>query len=393
MEVLSLFLILLGLSFILSEFFESKRIPKFLGPLLVGIIFGLPLLKPLIVDSLDFIKVFADLGLLFLMFYTGLQIDLNVFRKKNHEPIVHGFLTFLLPFVLGFFTTLYFGFPLIVALIVGIALSVTSEAIAVSILEEFNLKRRKIGRTVLASGLVDDIIGIVLLSVIVSFITFSNELMSLGFFFLEILAFIIVLIITRFLLIPKLLKFVNNKSESELLASMILLAVLMALAADYLGLSSIIGAVIAGILIRHVLNLTRKHYEEAKIEKLIRIVSFEFLTVFFYIWVGFHADFSLINPLLAISLIIIAFLGKILGSTISGFFYKRSFKFSHLVGWGLSPRGALELAILEIARQFNLIPLELYSAIVFMAVTTIVISPLVFTFLIRKNHALLKDKF
>ena len=391
MEVLSLFLILLGLSFILSEFFKSRRIPKFIGPLLVGIIFGLPLLKPLIIESANFISVFAELGLLFLMFYTGLQIDLNVFRKKNYEPLVHGFLTFLLPFTLGFFATLYFGFSKFVALIAGIALSITSEAISISILEEFNLKRKRIGKTILAAGLVDDIIGILLLSVIISFITFSNELMSLGFFFIELIVFILVILIVRFIVIPKLLKFVNNKSESELLVSMILLAILMALAADYLGMSSVIGAVIAGILIRHVLNLTKKHYEEVKIEKLIRIISFEFFTVFFYIWVGFQADFTLINPLLAIILTLIAFLGKILGSTLSGFFYKRRFEFSHLAGWGLNARGALELAILEIARQHGIIPIELYTAIVFVAITSAIISPLVFTFLIRKNHVLLKD--
>ena len=206
MGVLSLFLVLLGLSFILSEFFKSRRIPKFIGPLLVGIIFGLPLLKPLIIESANFISVFAELGLLFLMFYTGLQIDLNVFRKKNYEPLVHGFLTFLLPFILGFFATLYFGFSKFVALIAGIVLSITSEAISISILEEFNLKRKRIGKTILAAGLVDDIIGILLLSVIISFITFSNELMSLGFFFIELIVFILVILIVRFIVIPKLLK-------------------------------------------------------------------------------------------------------------------------------------------------------------------------------------------
>lgn len=391
METLTLILLLLGLSFILSEFLSSKKIPRFLGPLTIGVLCGLPYFKSLITPSSELILgVFSQLGLLLLMFYVGLQIDVNVLRKKNFEPIIHGLFSFLIPFILGFILALILGLPVYLAIIVAVALSITSEASVIKILEDFNLRRKKIGRNILSAGLIDDIIGILILSAVISLFSFQSTTVGLGMFLLTMLILLIGLFFARIYIIPFLLSFVKNKSESEILILMILLALLMSLATELLGLSSMIGAVIAGLLVRHVLNhgTLKDHYEELHIEKLVRIVSFDFLAVFFFIWVGYNTDFSLVllNPGIAIVMTFIAIFGKLAGSFITGFFYKTSERQSMLIGWALTPRGALELAILEVTRQFNIIPIEIYSAIVFMAIMTLFISPLVMVHLVKQHH-------
>jgi len=164
----------------------------------------------------------------------------------------------------------------------------------------------------------------------------------------------------------------------------IIIGLIFALLSEVAGLGSILGAFLAGVILKKSFVI---HRNEIHDEQNLKIIIFGLIIPFFFINISIHFDYSSIiqNPLLVFSVLIVAILGKLLGTFITKPFTKLSWKKLHLIGWGMNSRGLLELIIANLAYQYHLIDQKLFSAIVFMAISTTIIFPFILKHLIQKN--------
>ncbi|PIY59990.1 hypothetical protein COY95_04150 [Candidatus Woesearchaeota archaeon CG_4_10_14_0_8_um_filter_47_5] len=391
----------LAVVYLFIKICEALSLPRVLSPLMVGIVLGIPQIKSQLFNqlSLDFFNGLSDIGLILLLFYVGLEFDVHKLKKSSRQMISVALLSAVVPFALGFFATRLIGFSWKHAFVMGASLSVTAETIAIALLEEENMLDTKVGRTIIGAGIMDDVVEVLIISLISLFVT-TKEVFSIGI--LEILLNFVLLIglmiAIRFLFIPLIMRFLSEETEKQkydLFTASIILVLAIAVLTNYLKLSFAVGALIAGIFIRYALEQkgSKGRKEESEIDDMIKTVTFGFMMFFFFIWIGMNTDIEHIfrNPLLGIILTVIALFGKWVGAVIgyvsvsNGKFYE-----ANIVGWGMNSKGAIELVAAEIARSHGLITPEIFSAIVFMTFFSMIISPIVLNYLIRhKKHRFL----
>lgn len=411
MELITIiFGILLG-SFLLGEAFNKFNMPKVLGPLLLGALltnepFNSILHSKSTFEVLDFAK---ELGLIFLLFFIGLKIDLRDFKRSSKRSVLVAFFAALVPFLLGFFGVLFLQNSgvfsafiadniYLAALVVGTCLSITAEGVIIETLEELGIVRTIVGETVIESGIIDDIIGIILISIIVALIPGKGGAEHVGiavlYKMLEILIFTGIIFIIGYFIVPRLMKAVEKeKSTITFFTVSILIALALAAVTNKFGLGgAILGALFGGIIIRHTL-LTGDLYErreETYITNIIEVTTFGFLAYFFFLWIGLNVNISVINefPLLTILFIILATIGKLLGALFGNKLAKGRSSEGLIIGWGMNTRSEVDIMVATLALSTGIITVNLFSLLIFMSFATTVISPTIFRFRAKKHHSI-----
>ena len=255
-----------------------------------------------------------------------------------------------------------------------------------------------VGEIIIEAGVIDDAIAVIILSVIIAFLEASGNIaIGLGKIFGNVLIFALVIFVARFFILPRIWKHIENEhSQVNEFTAALLIGLLIAIIAKLLGLSAIIGAIIAGIVVRQVLiHGTRKGLlEERKITRFIEVITFGFIAPFFFIWIGIKTNLSIMFafPLFGLLVVFIGFGGKIFGCLFGNYLGKGSFREGNLIAWAMNTRGAVELVVIEIARSKSLISTEVFSALVFMAFVSTMVSPVVFQWLCRKHKRHIKKK-
>lgn len=394
MEILGIIFLCLVLSYILSDLAEKLSLPSLVGPLLSGLILGLPIIKEFVFtpETISLIESFSEIGIVFLMFFVGLSIDLKRFKKDRTETILSGTLPFVASVGAGLLIGWIFSLDWKVGVLIGLCLAVTSEDVAANIMIRLRSIKTRIASIILGAGTINDILGVVSLGIVVTVFSATFR----GYFDIYLIVFYLTLFmamvyLSRFLIIPVAMKFViAEKSEVKLFMMSIMIALLMSAVASFLGLSSILGALLAGILVRYVLakGSNRAKRDITKIEELVEVITMGYFSLFFFLFIGMHANFSILitNPLLGILVLLVAFFVPLAICMIITGIGKRNYKEGWTVGWALIPRGAIGLVIANLAVINGIINNDIYSALIFMTFTTTVIAPIVFRFLIAKKY-------
>lgn len=391
MEPLLTLLILVVLAYVLGELAFLLKIPRVVGQILAGLLLGLPFIKVYVLSpkTAELIGFLADLGILLLFFFVGLQIKMLDIKKNIGESSLIAFFNTALPFVAGILLSKFvFGFSTVASIIVGMCLSVSSQSVTLSVLEDLNFFKSKIGKRIITAGAVDDVFELILLSVVLTLIHASVGQTSLVMLFIELALFVLVIILFRFLIIPLLIKlFDNDKSITHLFTGAIVITLLMALITNYLGIGAIVGALFAGIIVREILlgGKLKEPWEEHNIAKATHIISFGFFVPIFFVWVGLKTDLSVMfaDWYLLIILFIITVVGTILGAMLGVLAHKGSLKEGFIVGWGLLPKGDVELVIATVALTQGLITENIFSTLILIAFFTTLIAPIVFRHLAK----------
>ena len=407
--IISLFLILF-LSYSLSLLFNKINIPKLLAPIILGLIFSSTnfYIGKEALFSITFIK---DIAIIFLMFFVGLKINLKHFFKSSKKSILIATFASLLPFFFGFFGIQiayklgflnYFIFNsnnlLIISYIVGICLSVTAEVVLIEILEELQILKSSIGETIIESGLVDTIIGVLLLTGVVMFLptssyhSFSIPL-KITIRIFEILIFTLLLYLLGKFILPKLMKEIESNKSKDIdyfTLSIIITLFLAVLSTQFDFGGSILGAIFSGIIIKHTLLKGDKLEikEEHHLTKIIEITTFGFFAPFFLFWIGLNSNLEVLflNPFLSIFLIILAFSGKFLGSYLGNFLAKGNKKEGIIIGFGMNTKGEVDIMVATLIYSLGFFGKELFSSLIFMSLITTLISPIFFKYLIKKHN-------
>ncbi|MFH1399066.1 MAG: cation:proton antiporter [Candidatus Woesearchaeota archaeon] len=401
MEALVIILVCLTASYLLGEFFEGLQLPRVLGSLLVGVFLGLPLIQLQFFDpfSENLLLAFADLGVIFIMFYVGIRLDLTEIKNSSKSAGYIALFNAVVPFVFGFLAVkllallglIHVANPNIVGLIVGGIIAVTAETESIDLLSNFRLLKSKIGKTIIAADLFDNIVEALLVSFIVTFIHYlQTPVYGILIIVFDAILFFILVYLSGYIIVPFLMKFISRRQPKiDLFIVSLILSLFMAVISEYMGLGSIIGALLAGMIMNYaILKDGKKDKYERQIIEAIELTTFGFMAPFFFIWVGMHANFSFLitNPWLGIIIIVAALGGKLIGSIIGTALSKGTLVEALTIGWAMNTRGAVELVVAEIARQNNIITTEIFSALVLMAFFTTIISPLFFKFYIKRYH-------
>ncbi len=388
-------LVALILAYLLSEIFRYFNLPRVIGQILAGVILGIPVLRIAlfseeVYSAFNFI---TNMGIILLFFFIGLEINPKEFKRNFKESSFIAIFNTIIPLITGFLAgRFFFNFTPIASLIIGISLSVSSQAISLDILEELKLIKSKIGTLIISSGTVDDVFELLLVSVLL--VAFHSAAVGeTGFqkLLVDIIGFVLIVIIFRFSLIPITLNiFEREKSKSALFMGALIIVLLMAYASELAGVGSLIGALIAGILVRQTLltGSERKPWRMNEISHSIHMIAFGFLIPIFFVNVGLKTDLSSIasnaNMILVLVLLLIDIFGTVLGTVIGVILSKGTFTEGLAVGFGVVPKGDTELAIATLALSSGLITITIFTAIITVDLIATFVAPIIFRLLIKK---------
>jgi Kef-type K+ transport system membrane component KefB len=343
--------------------------PVALGELLVGIILG-PSIFNLISDEAT-VSVFAELGAIILLFYIGLETEMGDLRKQLLPSISVGVLGAIVPLVICYYTALAFGISNNEALFLGVVFTATSIGITIRLLKDMGKLNNPLGLTVLGAGIVDDVVAVILLSVVLSMLSGGVNAYDIGGVIVKAIAFwaIIVLIGSKILL--RIIDRVHLDDEYFILF-LLAYGFLASYIAAAIGLSAIVGAFAAG------LPLTKKQIKIRMVLEQTKSLYMFFVPIFF-ISIGTLINLSVFGQAAVLGLIItvMAFAGKIIGSFLGARINKFSVHDSLRIGVSMTPRGEMGLIIASLGLTSGLISTKTYSiGVMAVILTTFIALPI-----------------
>ncbi len=359
--------------------------PVALGELLVGVILG-PSVFNLISDQAT-ISVFAELGAIILLFYIGLETEIGDLRKQLVPSISVGVLGALVPLALCYYTAISLGISNDEALFLGVVFTATSIGITIRLLKDMGKLCNPVGLTVLGAGIVDDVVAVILLSVVLSILSGGVNTFDIGLVVVKAIIFWAITILIGSKVIVRIID--KLRIDDEYLILLILAyGFFAAYVAAGIGLSAIVGAFAAG------LPLTKRQCKVKMVLEQTKSLYMFFVPIFF-ISIGTLINLSVFGQAAFLGLIItaVAFLGKIIGSFVAARMNKFSTKDSLKIGVSMTPRGEMGLIIASIGLTSGLISTNTYSiAVIAVILTTFIAMPILKKLLSDKRDSPTEEK-
>ncbi len=385
-ETLIALSIILITAFLLNIIFKKIGFPPLIGQILAGMILGIPALKVLFnSESLLAVDLLSTFGIVFLLFLAGLEIDIDKIKETSGDSILVALGATVTPFIFGFIFLKAMGYSVTTATVFGGALAVTAGGTIIGVLMDSNALNTKLGAIFVAAGTIDDIFEIFLLSLVVILIH-GGSILEVVLLPLQLLIFVAISLVLFKAMSSILYYFERNGNDVELFSIVIILVISMAALSEFLDIGYLIGAIIAGFLLQvSMKKLRRKRGKE--IERTTQLITFSFVVPFFFANIGLNFDIGLLftNPILIIATVLIAIGGTIAGALLIKPLSSLNLKQLYIVGWAMSSKGSVELVIAILARKYGLVPPEIFSALVAMAVITTLAFPFVLASEIKKN--------
>lgn len=320
------------------------------------------------------VRDLADIGVILLMFIAGMETDLAEMRRVGRVAFWSAAGGVVLPLVGGALVATAFGIPMLwEGLFIGTILTATSVSISAQTLMEIGALRSKEGSAILGAAVIDDVMGIVLLSAVIAFAR-SGEgagLATLGWILVRIVVFFaLALFAGRY--IPALVGAADRLRVSQgLLGLVLVVAFLYAWAAEYVGqMAGITGSYIAGVL------FARTRHKE-RIDQGIHPLTYSMFVPVFFVSIGLEANARELGGDVAFTLLLlgVAVIGKIVGcgalAWLSGFSRGQSLR----VGVGMISRGEVGLIVASYGLAHGIIGRPVFSASVLMVLVTTMITP------------------
>jgi len=364
-----------------GKIFRSIRLPVVFGELIGGILVG-PALLGLVNPDSETIKLMAEFGIFFLMLHAGLETDHRELLKTSKQSIFVALGSTILPFAGGYYVSIWFGYSHITSLFIAMALSVTAIAMAARVFHDCGIIKTKAASITLGSAVMQNILALVMFSIIINLAEVGRvEMIPLLILLAKVTAFFAIV----FFVGIKSEKFINkiiyfgNKGFTLTL----IIALLMGLVAEAIGLHMIIGAFLAGLFM-HEEVIDQKVFQ--KIEDRVYGLSYGFFGPIFFASLAFHLEPSAFKaaPYFVTAIIVVAILGKVIGSGIVTRLLKLKNLESLIIGLSMNNRGAVELVIATVGLQMKIIDQKVFSILVAMAFVTTVFSILTITPLAKK---------
>ena len=386
--------VLFGLTYLLSALLTRIRVPTILGAILVAMLAHYTPLGARL-QSAELYPVFsflADLGVLLLLFFIGLQIDMKEMRKQSGAIVWLTVLNTTLPFLFGVTVMLALGYGWVLAFVVGLTRMPTAEAVIVPILDEFNLIRTRVGHFIIGAGVLDDVIEVFMVAFVSVWIG-ERSMSAAGVTgliesdMLQITLGIGVFLLMAWLgyrwLIPWLAKLLPREPRNLMMLSILVLFGLGGVS-ESASLSMVVGAITAGVLMRPAYNRLGSVGEATT--QAVRTVTYGFFGLIFFFWVGLSVDLEglLVEPELALLLFAATFIGKPLGTFLLVPMRKLTTREAWVVGIGINAQLTTEIIVAKLLLDAKLIDNHVFTALVTASSLSTLLVPLIFTYLIRR---------
>jgi Kef-type K+ transport system membrane component KefB len=382
-EQLTVLLTLAAVSHLFSKRFHQSTL---VGEIFLGILIGQSFLGNLGIFQFDpvFIETFAALGAIFLLFLIGLESDFReIYTRKNFFvalggvlfPLGFGFMTAWLLAPIGPATIGANGTPFLMALFVGAALTATSTAIAAAVLLELGLIKDEIGHTIIGAAVVDDILGLLILSMAVGVTHGGLDAVGVALVMGKAIAFIVVgILVGVYLFSPVVVRLqvaglkMGIKHGGFIIA--LAIAFFYSLIAETIGLSAIIGAFLAGTMFAPA-PLKEEFAEGARfLEAIFTPIFFISLGLAVNVWAVWQTPEIF---LFTVALVVVAMVTKVAGCGIAARSQNMTGVESLAVGWGMTPRGEVGLIVALTALTAGIIADGLFSVIVLVIIIVSVV--------------------
>ena len=389
--------------------FKRIKLPEVIGEILAGVIFGPFAIGGLLVLAGEplfsgpvnenfVLETFFEIGGMILVFSAGLEFTFKQFRKAGLPSFVIGTAGVVIPFILGYYGSIFVGFSSTESLLIGAALTATSIAITIRTLEELDQLKNKESQIMVYAAVVDDVLGLTLLGVVLAIASTGiiPEIASVLSTTVFTLSLWIALLLGSVYFLPKFLDFVTNltgelkltedsekhpQSPSTIETLAIFIILVWGAIAYYMGLSPIVGTFAAGMAVagsryKHQIEIFNNH---------IRII----FAPLFFAYVGAQINLAEILgiDLFAFSLILaLAMIGKLLGCGIPGYLFLRNRIQAQRIGIGMASRGEVGIVVAGIGYASGLVDSYSYAVLMGVIMVTTVISPILLRLTSNSNE-------
>jgi Kef-type K+ transport system membrane component KefB len=357
--------------------------PSILGELMAGIVLGPPMFGLLQPD--DAVAVIGKLGVVLLMLYIGLHLDPSDLGRAAGAGALASLGGFLVPAGLGFGIMMLVDGDVTAALFVAVAMGVTSLATKSRILVDLGILNTRIAHVLMAGALFSDVAALIFFSALLGLATTGTLALSgIGITAAKAALFLVGTWVVGTRLFPIAGRFVRErKIDTSVVFMLVVVAGLgFGAAADAAGLHAILGSFLAGLYIR---EQVVGHALLGDIERRARGISVGLLAPLFFVTAGFGVSFDVFTdePVLLVGVVVLATVGKILGTALFYLPTGYGFREGIAVGAGMNGRGAVEIIVAELALEAGLIDTTVFSILVFMAIFTTATVPIFLTRSIR----------
>lgn len=354
-----------------------------LGPSLLGMYFPEFSLTIFPVESLGNLQFLSQIGLILFMFVIGMELDLKVLKNKANDAIVISHASIVFPFSLGIGLAyfIYYRFAptgvefLSFSLFMGIAMSITAFPVLARIVQERGIHKTRLGTIVITCAAADDITAWCILAAVIAIVkagSFVSSLYIIGLAFAYVMTMIFV--VKPFLKRIGDLYKTKNKLNKPVVAIFFLTLILSSYVTEVIGIHALFGAFMTGVIMPDI-----SKFRAIFIDK-VEDVSVILLLPLFFVFTGLRTQIGLINDpyLWKVTgfIILVAVLGKFLGSAIAAKFVGQNWRDSLTIGALMNTRGLMELVVLNIGYDLGVLTSEIFTMMVIMAlVTTVMTGP------------------
>ena len=366
---------------VLSIITKKFQIPQVVGALLAGLLIGPAVFG--IVQETDFLDQVSEIGVIVLMFSAGLETDIKELKKTGKASAVIALIGVIVPLIGGFLTASFFNRPGLIEsnascsiflqnMFVGVILTATSVSITVETLKEMGKLNTRAGNAILGAAIIDDILGIVALTIITSV---ADPSVNIFIVLLKIAAFFVFAlgIGLLFYIIFKRWTAAYEKDMRRFVIVAFVFCLLVAYCAEtFFGVADITGAYIAGLMIA---NTPHSKYIIRRFDTL----SYMFLSPIFFASIGLKVELpnmTMAIILFSITLTIVAIITKIIGCGLGAKLCRYGGKESLQVGVGMVSRGEVALIVASKGNVMGLMSTNLMGPIIIVVVVTTIVAPI-----------------
>ena len=363
---------------------RKLRVPQVVGEIIAGLLIGPSLLGW--VDNTAFIAQMAEIGVILLMFSAGLGTDIKELQKTGPIAFLIACTGVFIPLAGGtIYFMLFYGVkslssPMFIeAVFIGTIMTATSVSITVETLKELGFLKSRVGTTVMAAAIIDDVIGIIVLTFVISF---KDSSVKLGTVCFRTLMFFIFSIGVGFVAY-KLFQMIDKRyphTRRIPIAGLALCFAMAYIAEDLFGIADITGAYVAGIIL---CSISDSDYIARKMD----INSYMLFGPIFFASIGLKtdlADFSLTLLWFSIGFVIVALATKVIGCSLMARICKFSGTDSLICGVGMMTRGEVALIVSQKGLSVGLISPVYFSAVILLILVSSVTTPVLLKILFSK---------
>lgn len=386
------FAVLLAAARLLGELMKRYDQPPVFGELLAGVLLGpsflgwmfpalFSFLFPLDLQQYHFLELLSWLGMLFLLLFTGLEIDTTLLKNLGKPAAFASFFGVTIPFIAGYVLGVFIpdhllaqpDQRLIFQLFMGTALAISAVPVVAKILLDLNLLKRNIGAIILGAAIIDDVAGWLILSMLIGMMTqgalnWTTAIVSV----VSTLLFLTVALTAGVRLVRRLMRWLDDRShlEEAHISAVLVMTLLCAAATEAIGIHAVFGAFVAGL----VLSQSPRIRANA-LEKLSGVVHGVFTPIFFA-FVGLRVDLTRLSHLsLIIAVFGVACAGKLIGCTLGGLLGRLGWWDALSVGIGMNARGGVGLIIAMVGFSAGILSPEVYASLIIMVLLTTLMAP------------------